>query len=377
LTNISDLSFQRPTWAVIDLDILRSNFLEIKRLVDPAAILAVVKSDAYGHGAVVISRELESLNVDRLGTATVQEAVTLRKAGIRTPILVLSGASIPQIPLLLEYDLIPSVYNFEFLQAIEQFSESQKRDMSIHVNVDTGMGRLGFTPEDASIVLSKTFSNIRIEGVYTHFANADVVEDDYTLRQLEKFVKWINDARVNVKYVHTSNSAAILNFPQSHQNLVRPGLLLYGMSPQPDREIAAQPALSLHSQIIALRNISAGSTIGYGRTFRAKRDTLIATVPFGYADGLRRALSNRLLVDVRGTMCRIAGTISMDLCMIDVTDVPAVSLEDQVTFLGPKTTSWDWAKLLDTIPYEITCLIGARVPRVYYKSGHIHEVYYP
>jgi alanine racemase len=377
LTNISDLPFQRPTWASIDLDLLHSNYLEIKRIVHPAGVLAVIKSDAYGHGASVIARELESDGVERFGTATAQEAIALRKSGISTPIVVLSGLTIPQIPLLLQYDLIPSVYNFEFLQALEQFSEIQKLKVTIHVNVDTGMGRLGFTPEDAVIVLQKQFSHIRVEGVYTHFANADVLEDEYTRRQLEKFVKFIQDHQIKVRYFHTANSAGILNFPESYRNLVRPGLILYGISPEPDREIAQRPILTLRSQVIALRKIPKGGTIGYGRTFKANRDSMIATVPFGYADGLRRALSNQLEVDVRGTMCRIAGTISMDLCMLDVTDVEGVTLEDQVTFVGPKTTCWDWARLLKTIPYEITCLIGARVPRVYYKGGQIYDVYYP
>jgi alanine racemase len=377
LTNISDLPFQRPTWAAIDLDIIHSNYVEIRDMVNPAEVLAVIKSDAYGHGALVIGRELETAGVELFGTATAQEAIELRKGGIQTPIVVLSGLAIQQIPLLQQYDLIPSVYNFEFLQALEQFSEIQKRKVLIHVNVDTGMGRLGFTVEDAAIVLQKQYSYIRVEGVYTHFANADVLEDDYTRRQLEKFIKFIQDHQIKVRYFHTANSAAILNFPEAHTNLVRPGLILYGISPERDRSIVQRPILTLRSQIIALRKVARGGTIGYGRTFKASRDSVIATVPFGYADGLRRALSNRLEVDVRGTMCRIAGTISMDLCMLDVTDVPDVKLEDQVTFIGPKTTCWDWAKLLNTIPYEITCLIGARVPRVYYKGGQIYDVYYP
>jgi alanine racemase len=377
LTNINELPFQRPTHAVIDLDTLHSNYLEIRRAVHPAGVLAVIKSDAYGHGARVISRELEDLGVERFGTATVQEAIELRDHGIRVPIIVLSGATIPQIPLLLQYDLVPSVYDFEFLLALERYTEAHQKIISIHVTIDTGMGRLGFTPEDAAAVINKQYSYIRIEGVYTHFANADVVEDNYTTRQLERFLKWMSDESVDVAYVHAANSAAVLNFPESHQNLVRPGLLLYGISPDPDRAIEQRPILSIRSEIIALRKIPMGATIGYGRKFRAGRESVIATVPFGYADGLRRALSNRLQVDVRGTMCPVAGTISMDLCMLDVTEVPGVSPGDEVIFIGPNTTCWDWAKLLNTIPYEITCLIGARVPRVYYKGGKLFDIYYP
>ncbi|MGH9857192.1 MAG: alanine racemase, partial [Acidobacteriota bacterium] len=181
-----------------------------------------------------------------------------------------------------------------------------------------------------------------------------------------------------IRYFHTANSAAILNFRESHLDLVRPGLILYGLSPASGVTIPQRPILSLKSKVIALRRIAAGETIGYGRTFRAIRESVIATVPFGYADGLRRSLSNRLEVEVCGKICRVAGTISMDLCMLDVTDVAdQIHLDEEVTFIGPRTTAWDWARLLDTIPYEITCLIGARVPRVYIKDGQICDVYYP
>ena len=251
------------------------------------------------------------------------------------------------------------------------------------------MGRLGFTPEDAAAVLKKKYSYIQIEGVYTHFANADVAEDDYTNLQLRRFLDFLKLTGLRstpagtpdpnrVLYCHAANSAAILNFPDSRLDLVRPGLILYGMTSDPGAEILQRPILSLKSRIIALRRIAEGETIGYGRTFRTTRESMIATVPFGYADGLRRSLSNRLEVEVCGRICRVAGTISMDLCMLDVTELAdQIHLDDEVTFIGPQTTAWDWARLLNTIPYEITCLIGARVPRVYIKDGQICDVYYP
>jgi alanine racemase len=375
----NDLALQRPTWAEINLNTLHSNVLEIKKAVQPAAILAVVKADAYGHGAIVIARELARLGVQRFGTATALEAIELRKAGIRTPIVVLSGLRISQLPLLLQQDgLIPAVYDFQFLQALDEFTEKHRKRVSVHIKIDTGMGRLGFSIEDAATVFNKKYSYIEIEGVYTHFANADVVEDDYTDLQLKRFLEFLSRQNVTVPYRHAANSAGILNFPASHLDLVRPGVILYGLSPTRDAEIRQQPILSLKSRVIALRWISKDETIGYGRTFRATRDSLIATVPFGYADGLRRNLSNALKVEVCGRMCGIAGTISMDLCMVDVTDVrDQIKLDDEVVFLGPRTTAWDWAKLLNTIAYEITCLIGARVPRVYVKDGEISDVYYP
>jgi len=374
LINISDLSFQRPTWAEIDLDIFRSNYLAIKETVHPAAVLAVVKADAYGHGAIVLARELQQLGVDRLGTATALEAIELRKSGVKTPVIVLSGMTISQLPLLLQYDLTPAAYDFEFLNALDEFTKKHRREVAVHLKVDTGMGRLGFQPEDAAAALREKYSYVRIEGVYTHFSNADVPGDEYTKLQLKRFLDFCGEHNVTVLYRHAANSGAILNFPESYLDLVRPGLILYGLTAGSSQ----RPILSLKSRIIALRRISKGETIGYGRTFRAAGDSVIATLPFGYADGLIRRLSNRLEVEVSGRMCKVAGTISMDLCMVDVTQVAdQVKLHDEVTFIGPRTTCSDWARLLDTIPYEITCLIGARVPRVYTKNGKICDVYYP
>jgi len=378
LINISDLSFQRPTWAEINLDIFRSNYLAIQKAVQPAGVLAVVKADAYGHGAIVLARELQQLGIERFGTATALEAIELRKAGIQTPVVVLSGLTVSQLPLLLQYDLIPAVYDFEFLQALDEFTEKHRREVAVHLKVDTGMGRLGFQPEDAAVALKKQYAYVRVEGIYTHFANADVPGDDYTLLQLQRFLNFLHEQNVQVRYRHAANSAGILNFPQSHLDLVRPGLILYGLSPANALPTPQRPILSLKSRIIALRRIAKGERIGYGRTFQASRDSLIATLPIGYADGLRRNLSNRLEVEVCGKMCRIAGTISMDLCMLDVTEVAdQVQLQEEVTFIGPRTTCWDWANFLETIPYEITCLIGARVPRVYVKNGQICDIYYP
>jgi alanine racemase len=274
--------------------------------------------------------------------------------------------------------MIPAVYDFEFLEELNRFTEKHQRKVAVHINIDTGMGRLGFSLEDAATVLKKRFSYIEVEGVYTHFAAADVPLDDYTKLQIRAFRELLSRENVQVPYRHAANSAGILNFPESHLNLVRPGLILYGISPTAEDNISQHPILSLKSRVIALRWIAKDETIGYGRTFRAERKSLIATLPFGYADGLRRELSNRLEVEVCGVMCRIAGTISMDLCMVDVTSVSdQIKLGDEVTLLGPKTTAWHWANLLNTIPYEITCLIGARVQRVYVKGGQICDVYYP
>jgi alanine racemase len=368
--NINDLQLQRPTWAEINLEYVHSNFLEIQDLAGPARILAVIKSDAYGHGAVVLARELQAASAAYFGTATVSEAIQLRKGGVTMPILVLNGITPEQLPLLEHFEFIPAVYNSEMVEALQK----GERKIRAHLKVDTGMGRLGFSPEEAAKILD-TSSSIEFEGVFTHFANAEMTADEYTRAQISKFKSFLGDRQI--RWIHASNSAGILNYPEAHFNLVRPGLLLYGISPVPGHE-EFRPILSLKSKIIFLQHISKGQTIGYGRTFAAQRDSLIATIPIGYADGLRRALSNRLEVEVGGDMCRVAGTISMDLCMIDVTNIAdRVKLYDEVVLIGPRTPVSKWAELLGTIPYEITCLIGSRVPRVYYRDGKIVDVYYP
>jgi alanine racemase len=376
-TNSNDLKLQRPTWAEIDLDALHSNYHRIQKIAPRSRVLAVVKSDGYGHGAAVIAKELQDAGVDLFATATAEEAILLRKNGITDSILVLGGMTPEQFPILLDQDLILTVYNHEVLFALEAFTQLQQKRVRIHIKVDTGMGRLGFSPEDASRIMARKYDWIEIDGLFTHLASSDVPADAYTLEQLRRFDAFLAEYRGKIPMVHTANSGAVLQYPESHYDVVRPGTLLYGISPL-DAPSEFEPILSLKSKIILLHWIKKGESIGYGRTFTADRDTLIATVPIGYSDGLRRSLSNRLDVEVRGKMCRIAGTISMDLCMLDVTDISTeVQLYDTVTFIGPRTTAWDWAKLLDTIPYEIICLIGARVPRVYMKQGEVWDIYYP
>jgi alanine racemase len=376
-TNSSELRLQRPTWAEIDLDALHSNYRRIRKAAPHSQVLAVVKSDAYGHGAAIVSKELQESGVVFFATATIEEGILLRKNGITGSIMILGGVTPQQIPLLLDLDLTPVVYNHEVLFALQAFSELHSKKIRIHVKVDTGMGRLGFSPEDASQILQKNYPNIEIDGLLTHLACSDIPEDAHTHEQLRRFQQLVDAYQDKIPHIHAANSGAILQYPESHYGLVRPGILLYGISPLIEPSDFT-PILSLKSKIILLHWIKKGDTIGYGRTFTADRDSLIATVPIGYSDGLRRTLSNQLEVEVRGRLCRVAGTISMDLCMLDVTDLSKeVQLYDVATFIGPMTTAWDWAKLLDTIPYEITCLIGARVPRVYLKQGEVHDIYYP
>jgi alanine racemase len=350
--------------------------LKILKLVAPARILAVVKADGYGHGSLRIARELEKTGVAYFGTATVEEAIEIREAGIQTPLVVLGAMTPEQLPILDQYDFFPSVHTTNFYAALAAYVKDHK-PMKVHLKVDTGMGRLGMSEEEAANILQNPTAGIQIQGLFTHFACADIPNDQTMYSQINRFNAFLQTYGLRIPDIHAANSAAILNYPESHYNLVRPGLLLYGLSPMDGSTADLEPVLSIKSKIIALRKIAAGQSIGYGRTFVAKRETKIATIPIGYSDGLRRRLSNKLQVEVKGKMCPIVGNISMDLCMIDVTDHSDVALYDVVTFLGPRITAWDWARLLDSIPWEILCLIGARVPRVYYKNGAISDVYYP
>lgn len=375
-TSISNLPFQRPTWAEINLDALHANTLKIAAVVSPARIMAVIKADGYGHGAVAMAREFEKAGVAYFGTATVEEALEIRQAGMSTPILVLGGMTLQQLPLLRNFDFFPTIHNREFYDSLANYVSKSGMTVHVHLKVDTGMGRLGMTEQETAEIIHNPIPGIRIQGLFTHFACADTPNDESMHIQISRFNAFLKTYGAKIPDIHAANSAAILNYPESHYNLVRPGLLLYGLSPaggDPDLE----PVLSIKSRIIALRKIQRGQSIGYGRTFVAARESLIATLPIGYSDGLRRRLSNKLKVDVKGIMCPIVGTISMDLCMLDVTDHPDVELYDVVTFLGPGNGAWEWARMLDTIPYEILCLIGPRVQRIYYKEGKICDVYYP
>jgi alanine racemase len=375
-TSISNLPFQRPTWAEINLDALHANTLKIAELVAPARIMAVIKADGYGHGAVAMAREFEKAGVAYFGTATVEEALEIRQAGISTPMLVLGGMTLTQLPLLRNYEFFPTVHSREFYDSLANYVRNNPMIVHVHLKVDTGMGRLGMTEEETADIIRNPVPGIRIQGLFTHFACADIPNDESMHTQIRRFNEFVKAYGAKITDIHAANSAAILNYPESHYNLVRPGLLLYGLSPCGNGP-ELQPVLTIKSKIIALRKIKTGESIGYGRTFVANRDSLIATVPIGYSDGLRRRLSNKLRVDVKGTKCPIVGSISMDLCMLDVTDHPDVQLYDDVIFLGPGNGAWEWARLIDTIPYEVLCLIGSRVQRVYYKEGKICDVYYP
>ena len=377
---MTEASFGRPTWAEIDLDALAQNFHLIREHVGAdVRVMAAVKADAYGHGAVQCARRLQSEGIDWFGVALPEEGTELRQAGIRKPILCLGGFWEGQESLCLQHELTPVIYRLDLLESLDRAARAAGVLVNVHVKVDTGMGRLGVSwksvPEFCAALVR--FRNIRVDGLMTHLAAADDRDhEEFTRNQLERFQQALSAFHEHgfaPGLVHTANSAATFAYPESWGNMVRPGGTLYGFCrdvlPADISAPRLRPVMSLRSRIMLLKRVSKGERLGYGCTFETARESLIATVPIGYDDGYRRALSNRGHVVVRGKFAPVVGRISMDLTLIDVTDVPGASLDDEVTLLGRAgglaISAEELAQLAGTISYEITCGISARVPRVY------------
>jgi alanine racemase len=370
----------RPTWAEIDLEALAHNFKLIKQRVgDDVKILAAVKANAYGHGAMECARRLESEGADWFGVALPEEGIELREAGITRPILCLGGFWPGQETALLDYQLTPVVYRLDLIDSLNRAAQEADKTADVHVKVDTGMGRLGVRADAVGEFCDAlaSFKNIRVEGLMTHLAAADdESKHRFTDDQLLKFEGAIASFRergFQPPLIHAANSAAAFGNPGARGNMVRPGGSLYGfvrdVFPADIEAPALRPVMSLHSRIVLLKNVPKGEYLGYGCTFQTQRDSLIATIPIGYDDGYRRALSNKARVILRGQLAPVVGRVSMDLTLVDVTGVPNVSFEDRVTLLGQEgevsITAEDLGELAETISYEITCGISSRVPRIY------------
>ena len=370
----------RPTWAEIDLDALAENFHIVKERVGPDInVMAVVKANAYGHGAVECARRLEQEGANWFGVALPEEGIELRNAGIATPILCLAGFWGEQANVCLQEQLVPAVYRLDMIEAFDRAARERKMVADVHVKIDTGMGRLGVRFDEVSDFAGalRKFRNIRVDGFMTHFAAADEPAcESLTRDQTQRFNNAVSGFREHgfaPTYRHLANSAALFGQPAAWGNLVRPGGVLYGLwrdilAPE-DRDVNLRPVMSLHSRIMLLKWVPQGETVGYGCTFEASRKTLVATIPIGYDDGYMRALSNRGHAIIRGVYATVIGRISMDLTLIDVTNVPGVQTEDEVTFLGREgklsVSAEEIARTAGTLSYEVTCGIGERVSRVY------------
>lgn len=363
----------RPTRAEVDLAAVGHNLRTVRRAAGRARVLAVVKADAYGHGVAPVAAHLQAQGVDGFGVALAEEGLELRSAGIHAEILVLNGVYGGAHGAVLEAGLTPVVYDLADVDAFRRAARG--RPYAVHVKVDTGMSRLGVPHDrlDAFLERLDRMGPVRVEGVMTHLAAADS-DDDFTALQLDRFEGALRHMAARghrPRYVHAANSAATFRHPGARFEMVRPGLALFGYRPAPDVEADLSPAMRLRTEVIALRDLSVGSPVGYNGTFRASRPTRLATVPVGYGDGLLRALSNRGEVLVRGRRCPIVGAVSMDLTVIDVTDVGGVSVADEVVLLGSqgrdRITAEEIAGWAGTIPYEVLTNVSRRVPR-FYKS---------
>ena len=369
----------RPTRAEIDLGALTRNLQTLQTAAPGVDVLAVVKADAYGHGAVPVSRALEAAGVRFLGVALVEEGLALRQAGLKSDILVLGGAYEGSWELMLEQGMIPVVFRPEHLSALDAASAARGTTARAHLKVDTGMGRLGVLPPDlpAFLEAARSCRRLSLEGLCSHFANADLADAALTEQQILRFRTALGQMRAagfEPRWRHLSNSAGLLALPEARDgmemNVARPGLALYGLQPapwlRPPRVL--EPVLSWKTSVVHLKTVPAGTPISYGSTWTAPRPSRIATLPVGYADGWSRLLSNRGAVLVRGRRAPIVGRVCMDLCMVDVTDLPGVEVGDEVVLIGRQGAeaqdAHQLAALESTIAYDVLCAIGARVPRV-------------
>lgn len=369
------------TWAEIDLDAIDHNVRQLKKLLGPAVLLtAVVKGEAYGHGAVPVSRRALAAGADRLAVATPREAMHLRRAGVDGPLLVLGPTPPWEAERLVAQSIMATVMSMPTAQALSRAAAAARVTATVHVKVDTGMGRYGLLPDEVLpfALALRELPALDVEGLWTHFATADDPDASYLHQQLGVFLavaERLRQSGISAPLRHAANSAAAVCHPESRLEMVRCGLAIYGLYPSGDSRarLTLQPAMSLKSRICRLRWFPEGSSISYGRTYRTSRPTLVAFVPIGYADGWRRALSNRGSVLIRGQRVPLVGRVCMDGCMADVTAVDGVQEGDEVVLLGrqgmAEISADEIAESLDTISYEVVTTVGPRVLRVYVPDG--------
>lgn len=370
----------RPTWAEIDLAAIKHNLAAIKRAAGNAGVMAMVKANAYGHGMLEVSRVCCQEKVDFFGVASLDEALTLRQEIKDIPILVLGYIPPSDAITVVVEDIRPCIFTMESAMAMSQAAVQLKRQAHLHIKLDTGMGRIGFLPDNNSLKLLQEIAGlpgVKIEGIFTHLAEADLEGSSFTGEQIKTFTGFINkleERGINIPLKHCSNSAALINFPQAHFHMVRAGILLYGLFPSPQTkpgEIDVIPAMTLKSRVSYVKTLPAGHSISYNRTYYCRRDTQVATVPIGYADGYSRLLSNRAQALINGKLVSLVGNVCMDMCMFDVSGVGEVKEGDEVILFGrPEdgVTADDLAQAMGTINYEVVSALGSRVPRIY-KNG--------
>jgi alanine racemase len=366
----------RPTWAEINLGSIAHNVNEFRQHVpQPTRLMAIVKADGYGHGAVEVARAALAAGVDWLGVALVEEGIRLRKAGLAAPIFVLGYLPPQGMAAIFQYHLTPGILDLTTLELLEDEARRQRRKLGVHLKVDTGMGRLGISTE-AGLALARRImssTHLELEGVYTHFAAADEDDKSFTLTQLDKFKSLVETIRKERPQViaHAANSAGAIEVKDSYLDMVRIGISLYGLYPSENARklVDLRPAMSLHTKIAFVKEVPAGTPISYGCTYVTSHSSRIATLPLGYADGYIRLLSGRAHVLIRGQRVPQLGRVCMDYIMVDITDLPDVEAGEPVVLYGcqagEEISVDEIARLAGTINYEVTCAVSSRVPRVH------------
>lgn len=385
----------KRTWAEIDLDAAKANFEAIRRHIGKTKLCCVIKADGYGHGAVKLAELYSRLGADFFAVSNIDEAIELRETGIKESILILGYTPPCEAEKLGKYKLTQAVFGLDYARKLSSECKKAKVCVDVHIKIDTGMSRIGFMcqsfPEDEQSILDIAYvcalDSLKVRGIMAHFAVADEGGRGrvFTQDQLESFkyvLTSLEDMGITFEYVHHANSGGTEFYPDSHFNMVRAGIILYGLSPNPvvQDKIEITPIMTLKSTIAYVKELRAGSTVSYGRTFTATRDMVVATVPIGYADGYFRSLSNQGYMSVKGKKAKILGRICMDQTVIDVTDIMGVREGDEVViFSGADDnapTVDELAKLSGTINYEIVCAVSKRVPREYKENGKIVDVMY-
>lgn len=378
----------RPVWAEIDLNKLANNVNEIKKVCKGKEIIGVIKADGYGHGAIDIYKEIQQNGVNRFAVAVLSEAVELRKSGLESSLMILGFTNPNMYNEVLQYDLEQTIYSFEDAKLLSNVAVEKNIRAKIHIAVDTGMGRIGFLPNMESaqqVVNISNLPNVDIIGMFTHFSSSDEVDKEYTYRQIEKynnFKGYLEKLGVFINFNHLSNSGAIIDLPELEYDAVRAGIILYGFYPSQQVNKSAvnlQPIMSIKANIVHIKKVGKGEFISYGRKFETKRESVIATLPIGYADGFTRLLFEKANVIVKGKFAPVIGRICMDQCMIDITDIEGVEIGDEVIIIGRdefgnEITADHIANQVGTINYEVVCAVNKRVPRVYIKDNKIVNI---
>ncbi len=371
-------ALHRATRAEISLSALRNNLNCIRNyLSSEVKIMAVVKADAYGHGAIPCSQVLVDAGADILGVSIVSEGIELRNNGFQVPIHILMGVFPDEVDDLIQFNLTTSIWSSNMAKKISERATHFGKNVGVHIKVDSGMGRLGVLPENLLPLIQniKKLPNLTINSIFTHFSSADEECSEYSLNQIKKFnssLELLNNSGISLPTIHCANSAALIKYSQSHQDQVRPGLLLYGIKPIlkcPNSFDAIKPVMELKTQIIQIKSFDKGTPLSYSRTHITQKPSRIATIPVGYGDGLFRSLSNNMEVIISGKKVPQVGNICMDMCLIDITDLPNANEGDPVVIFGRQGEEFisveELANKVGTIPYEILCAVGKRIPRVY------------